>query len=250
MSAEARMDSKQLFEEYRRTGDKKLRNRIVEDHLYMVDILVKKFMNKGVDYEDLYQVGSMALVLAAERFHPDKGFAFTSFATPTIIGEIKRYFRDKGWALKVPRRLKEISSALPGASEQLENRLGRKAKPAELAEYLNCSPEEILEAMEGSRAYGTYSLQQTFDERGAEGEASPFERFAVKEERGYQTLENADWLRTVFRGLGEKEKKIFQMRFLDNKSQQEIAKSLGVSQMTVSRMEKKLKDKLKEEYYR
>ena len=115
---------------------------------------------------------------------------------------------------------------------------------------MNCSPEEILEAMEGSRAYGTYSLQQTFDERGAEGEASPFERFAVKEESGYQTLENADWLRTVFRGLGEKEKKIFQMRFLDNKSQQEIAKSLGVSQMTVSRMEKKLKDKLKEEYYR
>ena len=243
-------ESRQLFEEYRRTGSKELRNRIVEDHLYMVDILVKKFMNKGIDYEDLYQVGSMALVLAVERFDPEKGFAFTSFATPTIIGEIKRYFRDKGWALKVPRRLKEISLLLPDAMEELEHRLGRKARPTELADYLSCSPEEILEAMEGSRAYGTYSLQQTFDEQGADGEASPFEKFAMREERGYEDLENLDWLRDVFQNLSQKEKTIFQMRFLDNKSQQEIAESLGVSQMTISRMEKKLKDRLKEEYYK
>jgi len=98
------MTEKEMFREYYETRDTELRNRLVEDHLYMVDILIKKYLGKGVDRDDLYQVGAMALISAVDRFDPTKGFEFSSFATPTIIGEIKKYFRDKGWSMKVPRR--------------------------------------------------------------------------------------------------------------------------------------------------
>jgi RNA polymerase sigma-B factor len=152
------INNKELFEEYRKTGDIQLRNELVEKYLYMVDILVRKYLNKGVEYEDLYQVGSMALVFAVERYDPSKGYEFTSFATPTIIGEIKRYFRDKGWAIKVPRRLKEISSQLTPAKEALYGQLSRMPTVSEMAEYMGYSEDEILEAMEGGQAYSTYSL--------------------------------------------------------------------------------------------
>ena len=101
------MDKKEMFRKYRETGDKEIRNRIVEEHLYMVDILIRKYLNKGMEYDDLYQVGAMALINAVERFDPEKGFEFSSFATPTILGEIKKHFRDTGWSMKVPRKLKE-----------------------------------------------------------------------------------------------------------------------------------------------
>lgn len=250
MASEAESTNKKLFEEYSRTRDIGIRNKIVENYLYMVDILIKKYMNKGVDYDDLYQIGSMALVFAVERFDPLKGFEFTSFATPTIIGEIKRYFRDKGWAVKVPRKWKEIAAKLPEAKETLSHRLGRSPKVQEIAGYLGHSEEDILEAMESGQAYGTYSLQQTFEENGSDGESSVFERYASKEEKGYSNFENAELVKSVLADLSEQEKKVFRMRFLESRTQQEIADSLGVSQMTISRMEKKLKDRFREEYHR
>jgi RNA polymerase sigma-B factor len=250
MSSQAGINNKELFEKYYQTRDIDLRNDLVERYLYMVDILIKKYMNKGVDYDDLYQIGSMALIFAVERFDPGKGYEFTSFATPTIIGEIKRYFRDKGWAIKVPRKWKEISSKLPEAKNYLGQKLGRTPKISDLAEYLGYTEEEILEAMESGQAYGTYSLQQTFEEGGNEGEASMFEHFAAKEETGYSSFENAELVRTVLEKLSNEEKKVFKMRFFDACTQQEIADAMGVSQMTISRLEKKLKDKFKEEYYR
>lgn len=109
----------ELFDRYKETGDINIRNEIVEKYLYMVEVLIRKYLNKGVDYDDLYQVGAMALVSAVERFDPSKGFEFSSFATPTILGEIKKYFRDKEWILKVPRRQKEISLKIPAAKEEL-----------------------------------------------------------------------------------------------------------------------------------
>lgn len=250
MSSELKSTLKQLFAEYNRTKDIRLRNLIVEKNMYMVDILAKKYINKGVDYDDLYQVASMALVFAVERFDPDKGYEFASFATPTIIGEIKRYFRDKGWAVKVPRKYKEISARLPEAKDYLSNRLGRTPKIAELAEYLGHSEEDILEAMESGQAYEAFSLQQTFNEGGNEGEASAFERYTAREEKGYSNFENAELVRTIMKNLSDQEIKIFKMRFFEDRTQQEIAEEMGVSQMTVSRMEKKLKDKFREEYYR
>ncbi|MBO5666414.1 MAG: SigB/SigF/SigG family RNA polymerase sigma factor [Firmicutes bacterium] len=237
-----------LFEEYSRTRSVELRNRLVEKHLYMVELLARKYINKGVDYDDLYQVGAMALVFAVERFDPSKGFEFTSFATPTIIGEIKRYFRDKGWAVKVPRRLKEISSRLPEAREALSVSLGRSPLIPELAEYLHCSEEEVLEAMESGQAYQTYSLQQAFDDES--DEAPVYEKYASSIDHSYSSFENAELIKETLAGLSEEEQKVFRLRFLQDKTQQEIAAELGVSQMTISRMEKKLREKFRREYYK
>jgi RNA polymerase sigma-B factor len=250
MSSQEKNTINELFEEYSRTKDLNIRNQIVEKYLYMVDILAKKFINKGVDYDDLYQIGSMALVFAVERFDPNKGYEFTSFATPTIIGEIKRYFRDKGWAVKVPRKWKEISAKLPAAKETLHQRLGRAPLVSEIAEYLGYSEEDILEAMESGQAYGTFSLQQTYDDGGNEGEASIFEKYTARDEVGYINFENNEVIKAVLNKLNDQELKVFRMRFFDEKTQQQIADEIGVSQMTVSRLEKKLRDKFREEYYR
>ena len=239
---------KERLEEYCRTRDMALRNEIVEHYLYVVDILVKKYLNRGVDYEDLYQVGSMALIMAVERFDFSKGFEFSSFATPTIIGEIKRYFRDKGWAVKVPRRLKEVSAQIPKVRDEIERRTGKVPTVAEIAEVLGVSQELVLEAMESSHSYGTYSLNQTFDDSGEEGDSSVFEKYLGQREAGYDSFELSDMIRSVYNDLSEKEQEIFRLRFMENKTQQEIADLQGTSQMTVSRIEKKLKEKFKAAY--
>ena len=241
----AETSNKELFERYRATKSIELRNEIVEKYLYIVDILIKKYLNKGVDYEDLYQVGSMALVFAVERYDVSKGYEFTSFATPTIIGEIKRYFRDKGWAVKVPRRLKEISAQITPAKESLYGKLNRIPTIKELSEYLGYSEEEILEAMESSQAYSTYSLNQTFDEGGEEGEGAILEKYTGREESGYNSFENAELIKTVMEDLSDREKAIFKRRYFKNETQQIIAADMGVSQMTISRLERKIRDKFK-----
>ena len=242
--------NRELFEEYERTKSIELRNILVEKYLYLVDILVKKYLNKGIEYDDLYQVGAMALVFAVERYNAEKGFEFTSFATPTIIGEIKRHFRDKGWAMKVPRRMKEISARIPAAKEELYAKLHRNPTIPELAEALDYSEEEILEALESSRAYGTYSLNQPFDENGDGGESTVLERFTGVEDTGYASFENAEIIDQVLKILNEKERDIFVRRFIKNETQQDIARDMGVSQMTVSRLERLIKKKFKDEYYR
>ncbi|MDR0569783.1 MAG: SigB/SigF/SigG family RNA polymerase sigma factor [Clostridiales Family XIII bacterium] len=241
--------NKELFEEYGRVRSVELRNEIVEKYLYLVDILIRKYLNKGLDYEDLYQVGAMALVFAVERYDPSKGYEFTSFATPTIIGEIKRYFRDKGWAMKVPRRLKEISAQIPAVKEELYGKLLRNPTVPELAEAMGYSEEDILEAMEGGRAYGTYSLNQPFDDGEEQGDSPSLERFTGIEDQGYAGFENAEIIKKVLAGLSEKERVIFMRRFIHDDTQQQIATDLGVSQMTVSRLEKIIKKKFKAEYY-
>ncbi|MGI6203831.1 MAG: SigB/SigF/SigG family RNA polymerase sigma factor [Anaerovoracaceae bacterium] len=242
------MTEKEMFREYRKTRDIELRNRLVEDHLYMVDILIKKYLGKGVERDDLYQVGAMALISAVDRFDPEKGFEFSSFATPTIIGEIKKYFRDKGWSMKVPRRLKEISVAIPGARERLSARLGRTPTVKEIADYMGLQEDDILQAMESSLAYGTYSLNQTFDDDSEDSGHARFEKYASKEERGYDSLEDREIIENVLDKLSDTHKYIFKKRFIEEKSQAEIAKDLGVSQMTVSRAEKTIRDKFRAEF--
>ena len=211
------------------------------------NILIRKYLNKGVEYDDLYQVGSMALVFAVERYDIGKGYEFTSFATPTIIGEIKRYFRDKGWSMKVPRRLKELGAKIPSAKDELERNLLRSPKISEIAEYLGCSEEEVLEAMESNQAYGTYSLQQSFDDS-SENEENTLDKYLGKEEEGFKKLENSEMIREIVSTLTPEEKTVFKMRFIDNKIQQEIAETMGVSQMTISRIEKKIRDRLRKEF--
>lgn len=239
-----------MFRKYAETKDITIRNKIVEENLYMVDILIRRYLGKGVEKDDLYQVGALALINAVERFDPDKGFEFSSFATPTILGEIKKYFRDKGWSLKVPRRLKEISVVLPKVKETLTAKLGRAPTVAEVAQHMDKKESDILMAMESSMAYGAYSLDETFSDSGDEGETSKYEKFTSTEEAGYRGLENREIIDTVLNELSDTNKYIFRERFIKEKSQSDIASHLGVSQMTVSRAERNIKERFAKELQR
>ena len=219
----------------------------MEKYLYIVNILVKRYLNKGIEYDDLYQVGSMALVLAADRFNPDKGVEFSAFATPTILGELKRYFRDKGWAMKVPRRMKDISVRIPKVRQELERELMRTPKVSEIANRLEVSEDLVLEALESGHAYSAYSLQQSMENDDEDGKAF-IERYTGEEESGFDTFENADFIKRTMQNFTPEEKQFCDMRFVQGQTQQQIADALGVSQMTVSRIEKKIKAKFKEEY--
>ena len=239
-----------MFLEYRKTKDPKLRNRIVEDHMYMVDILINKYRNKGVEYDDLYQVASLALISAVERFDPEKGFEFSSFATPTIVGDIKKHFRDKAWSMKVPRRVKELSGKLPGVKEKLIAELGRVPNVDELAEAMGSDRGEILEVIEGGRAYSTMSLDQKFADWGEDSDSPAFEKYTADREKGYDRLEYEEMIENVLSELSDTNMYIFKKRFLENRSQAEIAADLGVSQMTISRAEKNIKSRFAKELAR
>ncbi len=241
------MLNQELFNQYHKQRDISLRNQIVESYLYMVDILIRKYLNKGVEYDDLYQIGAMALISAVERFDPTKGYEFSSFATPTIIGEIKKYFRDKGWSVKVPRRMKEICGKVQTAKDELFNTLQRNPTIPELADYIQCSEQEVFQALESSMAYNAFSLNQTFDESGEEGENPILERYAAVEDSGYDRLEYSEMISKVLKELSDTNKYIFKKRFIEDKSQSEIAKELGVSQMTISRAEKNIREKFQQE---
>ncbi|MGN0658115.1 MAG: sigma-70 family RNA polymerase sigma factor [Emergencia sp.] len=239
-----------MFIRYKNNPSIELRNEIVEKHLYMVDILIRKYLGKGVEYDDLYQVGALALVSAVERFDPDKGYEFSSFATPTILGEIKKYFRDKQWSLKVPRRLKEIAAKVQETKDRLYTDYHRKPTVEEIAEVTGYTPEQIIEAMESSRAYGTYSLDKTFDEMGEDGESSFLEKYTGFDEKGYERIETGEIIEKVMETFSDQYRYIFKERFLYNRSQAEIAKTLGVSQMTISRAERNIIRQFQEELHK
>lgn len=239
-----------LFKEYAKNPTIELRNQLVEENLYMVDILIRKYLGKGVDYDDLYQVGALALVSAVERFDPEKGFEFKSFATPTILGEIKKYFRDKQWSLKVPRRMKEISSKVQEVKDQLTTSLGRVPTLEEISEHTGFSHEQIMQAMESAKAYGTFSLDSAGNSLGDDGEENLLEKYVGFEEIGYERIEINEIITTVLEKLSDTYRYVFRERFLFNKSQSEIAQALGVSQMTVSRAEKAIVERFKKEMNR
>ena len=239
-----------LFKEYAKNPTIELRNQLVEENLYMVDILIRKYLGKGVDYDDLYQVGALALVSAVERFDPEKGFEFKSFATPTILGEIKKYFRDQQWSLKVPRRMKEISSKVQEVKDQLTTSLGRAPTLEEISEHTGFSHEQIMQAMESAKAYGTFSLDSAGNSLGDDGEENLLEKYVGFEEIGYERIEINEIITTVLEKLSDTYRYVFRERFLFNKSQSEIAQALGVSQMTVSRAEKAIVERFKKEMNR
>ena len=240
----------ELFIKYKNNKSIEIRNELVEKHLYMVDILIRKYLGKGVDYDDLYQVGALALVAAVERFDPDRGFEFSSFATPTILGEIKKYFRDKQWSLKVPRRLKEIAAKVQETKDELYSKNHKKPTVEDIAEATGFSEEQIIEAMEGSRAYGTYSLDRTFDDAGEDGESSFLEKYTGFDEIGYERIETSEIINKVMETFDDQYKYIFRERFIYNRTQSEIAQVLGVSQMTVSRAEKSIINSFKSELHK
>ena len=239
--------TEELFREYKEKNSPELRDEIVEKHLFLADILARKYTGRGVEYEDLFQVASYGLVLSVDRFDPDKGVLFNSFATPTIIGEIKKYFRDTTWSLKVPRRLKEISLRIIETKEELQDMLHHVPTVRELAEHIEVTEEEIIEALESSRAYTTFSLEQEIDEQ-SENDSLQFEKFLGEEEEGYGRLETSGIFETVLAELSPMEKEIMRKRFLQEITQREVAEALGLSQMTVSRIERSMRNKFRMEY--
>lgn len=240
-------DTKSLFRIFKETRDIKIREILIERHLYIAEILAKKYTNRGIDYDDIYQVASIGLIYAIDRYDIDKGFEFSSFATPTIIGEIKKYFRDKGWTIRVPRRIQELSKKVSNAKVVLSQKLQRSPKVKDIAEYLETTEEEVLEAMEGSKVYVPQSLDLTFDSDGDDKDINLADLIG-EEDSYFDKIENNDFLMRTMEKLNEMEKKIFVDRYYNNRTQISIAKELDISQMTVSRIEKKVIGKIRKEF--
>jgi RNA polymerase sigma-B factor len=230
-----------LLREYCETRDIQLRNRLVQEYLYIAEIIARKFANRGIEYDDLYQVASLALIKALERYDIDKGYKFSSFATPTIIGEIKNYFRDRSRIIRLPRRESEMIKKLENARVHLSSSLGRSPKPEDIAQYLNISTEEVLELMESNYATNPVSLDYYIDE----DNETNLSTMIGHEEKNYINIENRDFIDRAMQKLNDLEKKIIYERFYNQRSQKDIAEEIGVSQMYISRLERRLLRRLK-----
>ena len=209
------------------------RDALVHLHLPLVEHCARRFRNRGEPLEDLVQVGTIGLIKSVDRFDTDRGVEFSTYATPTIIGEIKRYFRDKGWAIRVPRRLQELRMQIGTATAELTQSLGRSPTPRELAEAIGCTVEEIVEGIESSNAYSTLSLDATDDSD--DGAASMLDAIGIDDE-GLEHVEIRESIKPLLDRLEPREKKILLLRFFKNMTQSQIAEEIGVSQMHVSRL--------------
>ena len=209
---------KKVYLEYAQNPSLERRNEIVEANLYLVNILIKKYIGKGVDVDDLYQVGALALVNAVERFDPTKGYEFSSFATPTILGEIKKYFRDKQWSLKVPRRMKEIASIVQRSIDAFQTANLRQPTVSEISLETGFSDEDIIEALECAKAYGTYSLDKTFEEMGEDGEGLSLEKYTGFEDNSFTSIEVKEIVEKVLDKLSDTYQLIFKERFVEGKT--------------------------------
>ncbi|MFR3999000.1 MAG: RNA polymerase sigma factor SigF [Paratractidigestivibacter faecalis] len=226
--------TRELFRLYKEKGDEEARGQLIVSHLNLVRFLASKFKNRGEPLDDLVQVGTIGLIKAIDRFDPERGLEFTTYATPTILGEIKRHFRDKGWSIRVPRRLQELSAKVNQATEELTVELQRSPSVEEIAAKLGVSAEEILEAMESSGAYTSVSLE-------AGGTSEDDEAPALIDRLGSvdEDLDASDDRMVIddaIRDFSPREQEIVRMRFIDGLTQVEIAKRLGVSQVQVSRL--------------
>lgn len=231
-----------LFKRYKESGDIRIRNEIAEKYLYIADILAKKFVGRGVEYDDLKQVASYALLRGIDRFDPELGMQFTTFITPTITGEIKNYFRDKSRMVKLPRRLGEISAAVKKFSADYESKHGVKPSVKQIADGLSYTEEEVVKAMEVG---GVVSLDGMANDN-EDGENRTLHALIADGEDRYEAFETKEALRAAMKNFTDTEKALIKYRYVDELSQSETAKCLGVSQMFISRMERKLLLKLKE----
>lgn len=210
------------------------RDELVTMHLPLASFLARRFRDRGESLDDLTQVATVGLIKAVDRFEPDRGVQFSTFATPTMVGEIKRHFRDKGWAIRVPRRLQELRLAITRATAELSQSTGRSPTVAELAEHIGVTEEEVLEGLESAQAYATLSLDAATADGPEEG-ASLVETLG-EHDPGMDEVEARETVNPLLAGLAPRERQIVQMRFFDNMTQSQIAERVGVSQMHVSRL--------------
>ena len=234
------MDDRELFQRYRETRDIAVRNEIAEKYLYIAAVIAKKFAGRGVEYDDLYQVAALALVKGIERFDPDAGVKFSTFITPTVTGEIKNYFRDRSRLVHIPRRMAELKSALRRQAEELTKSLGRAPTARELAEQAGVSEEEVVHCMEAGI---TLSLDSPVGEDGG----TRFADVLRDDSDAFEKIELRDTIESAMKSLSETERTLIRLRYGSELSQTETARRMNVSQMYVSRLERKILDKLREE---
>jgi RNA polymerase sigma-B factor len=211
----------------------RVRDELVEMHLPLVEYLARRFRNRGEPLDDLVQVATIGLIKSVDRFDLERGVEFSTNATPTIVGEIKRHFRDKGWAIRVPRRLQELKLALAKATSELSQKHGRAPTVAELAHFLELSEEDILEGLESANAYSAVSLDAP--DSGDDDSPAVADSLGVTDE-SLEGVEYRESLKPLLEQLPPREKKILLLRFFGNMTQSQIAAELGISQMHVSRL--------------
>ena len=233
-----------LLEQYALSHALELRDRIVEAYLYIAEIVARKFSGRGVDYDDLYQVAALALVKGVERYDADKGVKFASFITPTMVGEVKNYFRDRSRIIRLPRRSAELAHEVRAAKSELEQRLGRSPKVDELAEFMNVSEDAVLEALELSNAMTPASLDAQVSDEDSE---TPLSQFLGFSDPGYSDFERNDMLDRAMSALDSRQRAVILGRFFEGLSQRDLAAQLGISQMTISRIERQALEKLREQ---
>lgn len=243
-SAWDKQKTRELFRRYKEDGDMEAREQLVMSHLNLVRFLANKFKNRGEPLDDLVQVGYLGLLKAIDRFDPDRGLEFTTYATPTILGEIKRHFRDKGWSVRVPRRLQELSAKVNQATDALTTQLQRSPTVPEIAEYLGASVDEVLEAMESSSAYSSVPLEGSSN---AEGDDAPsvIDRFG-SEDNELEFTDDRLVIEDALKGFSPREREVIELRFLKGMTQIEIAEQLGISQVQVSRLLRRTLKKIQE----
>lgn len=227
-----RAHARELFQRFSATRDASLREELVGIHLPLVEYLARRFRNRGEPLEDLIQVGIIGLLKAIDRFDLDRAVEFSTYATPTIVGELKRHFRDKGWAVRVPRRLQELNLSLTKTVAALSQEIGRSPTLGEIAERMHLSEEEVLEGLDTSNAYAVVSLDAP---TGGEDTPSVSEHIGVEDET-LETLEYRAALGPIIAELPERERRILYLRFFRGMTQSQIAERLAISQMHVSRL--------------
>lgn len=226
-------ETRARFIEYRRTRDRELRNRLVEEHMRLAEFLARRFAHRGEPLDDLRQVALVGLLKADERFEPDRGLQFSSFATPTIAGELKRHFRDRGWAVRVPRRIQELHLELDRTVAELSQELGRPPTPSEIAQRAGVLEEDVLESMEAGSLYRLSSLDGSRSDD--EATPGPAQRLGALDEE-LAAVENRVAVAEMLSLLPEREQRIVYLRFFEGLTQSEIAEQIGISQMHVSRL--------------
>jgi len=237
-------NDRDLLRRYHEQGDRAARAQLIERYMSLVRSLARRYASRGEQLDDLVQIGAIGLIKAIDRFDINRGVELTTYATPNIIGEIKRHFRDHGWAVRVPRGLQELSIQLMRVVEQLTGELSRSPTIAELAEATGASEEEVLEALETGRAYSPLSL--SVGSSGDDDELDPLESIGG-EEHGYEISEDRALLEPGMRVLDARERMILQLRFYEGLTQSQIAQRVGISQMHVSRLIRRALEKARSE---
>ena len=240
-----RIDDKILLRRYHEDGDLQAREQLIEQYMSLVRSLARRYSYRGEQLEDLVQIGAIGLIKAIDRFDLERGVELTTYATPNIIGEIKRHFRDKGWSVRVPRGLQELNVQLSRLIEQLTVQLARSPTIPELAKAAGVEEEQVLEALESGRAYTSLSLS-VGGGGGDDDDLDPLESLGT-EEHQYEVSEDRAVLAPGFKALDERERKILQLRFFEGLTQSQIAQQVGISQMHVSRLIRRALERIRDE---